>query len=176
MARIIIDFSNTTSFAIVPDGEYKTIPGKIEERVSKMTQEGTGGNPMLVVQWKAVDGEFNGRIVGIENLMLGGSTKSGEPMPLFAIYRVIDALKVPWACLICQTDAENATLETRPFTQRKIDGNIQYFCPEGGHKLGNVTTDWQMWENRQCYTQVGHEMIPNTDRERNRIIGHRPVN
>lgn len=173
--RMTSNLSESSALDIVPDGEYKTVPSKIEERTSKLNDDGTGGNPMIVTTWRAVGGEYNDRVVAIENLMVGGSTKDGRPMPTFKLLNVIESLGAPWSCAICHPDEDNAVLESRPFKKVRAEGSIHNYCPEGNHKIGNITFDYSYWEGRQCITRVGHEKMLNSDRERNFVRSHRPT-
>lgn len=74
-----IDFSNAPSDEAPESGTYPCVITKVEETVSQ-----SSGNPMLVVDFKITDGDYEGRQIR--------SFQSLQPQALFAVKGMLKAL------------------------------------------------------------------------------------
>ena len=170
MARITSDATSTTITTSFPPKTYLSHISAIEQSVSKLTDEGTGGNPMIVLEWTVDDNEQKGRRVGFHRLMLGGKTKEGKPMPIRQLLEVIDGCKIPW------TTTSGGQLIARPFKKVKgANGNIMFVDPDTNSRITTIEYDTDDFMNKQAMVKYGVRKQEGSDRDFNEVVSVAPL-
>lgn len=163
MARITSDATSTTIQTAFEPKAFRSHIAEMEKTTSKMTDEGTGGNPMFLFTWEVDEGPYKGRRVPYHYVMLGGKTKEGKDMPIRQLLEVIDGCKIPWAT------ADDKPLVYRPFKKVKTDnGDIIFVDPDTNERIARVDYDDEMFLNRQALVQYG--VRKSNDREFNEVV------
>jgi hypothetical protein len=170
MARITSSAENTVIMTSFPPKTYKSHLSALESVISKAQEDGTGNNPMLVLEFTVDEGEFKDRQVGYYNVMIGGKTKKGEPMPIRQLLDVIDSCKIPW------TTSKNGPLSARPFKKVKADGgSIVFVDPDTNSRITTIEYDTDDFMNKQCNVKYGVRKQDGTDREFNTVEAVLPL-
>jgi len=172
MARMSVDASTTQITTSMPKGTVaRSTITAVDVVTSAIKADGTGGNPMAVLEWTVSDGPFTGRRVGFHNVMLGGVTKAGNPMPLRELCSLIDAVKAPWA-----TSADKP-LVSRPFKRVKQDnGNILFIDPDTGDQVTNIDMNFpDDFLSKDAKVRFGVRKQLGSDREYNEVSDMMPL-
>lgn len=170
MARITSSAENTVIMTSFPAAKLVSHYSGGEQKVSKTQEDGTGGNPMLVCEFTVDEGEFKGRRVGFYNVMLGGRTSKGDPMPIRQLLELIDALKAGW------TTTPGGQLIARPFKRVKGDGgSIIFVDPDTNTRISTIEYDPDEFMNRQARVSYGIRKQDGSDREFNEVKSVEPL-
>ena len=155
--RVTSDLNGTTILKPVQPGIYT---GKIT--MLEVSQSQTG-NPMMTLTWVLEDTGDCGDTVRFDIVMLGGTTKKGDPMPLFRLCDLLEALQVSWECGDCGANVVGF--------DRESDA---YCCPECG-AVAKVNFDTDDLLLQPCRVKVGLEKKEGTDKEYPKILNYYPL-
>ncbi len=170
MARITSSAENTVIMTSFPPSKIPSHISALESKVSKTNEDGTGGNPMLVLEFTVDEGQFKDRRVGFHNVMVGGKTSKGQPMPIRQLLEVIDACKIPW------TTTPGGQLVSRPFKKVKGDGgSIMFVDPDTNTRISTIEYDTDDFINKRCMVRYGIRKQEGTDRDFNEVQGVEPL-
>jgi len=170
MTRITSSAENTVIMTSFPAQKLISHFSAYESLDSKIQEDGTGGNPMLVCEFTVDEGEFKDRRVGYYNVMIGGKTSKGAPMPIRQLLELIDALKVGW------TTTPGGSLVARPFKKVKGDGgSIMFVNPDDNSRIATIEYDPDDFINKQCRVNYGIRKQQGTDRDFNEVKSVEPL-
>lgn len=170
MARITSSAENTVIMTSFPPSKIPSHISALESVVSKTQDDGTGGNPMLVLEFTVDEGPFKDRKVGFYNVMIGGKTKKGMPMPIRQLLEVIDSCKLPW----CTTPG--GQLVARPFKRVKADdGSIMFVDPDTNSRITTIEYDTDHFINARCKVNYGVKKQEGSDRDFNEVRNVEPL-
>jgi hypothetical protein len=170
MARITSSAENTVIMTSFPESKVVSHFSAYENKMSNANEDGTGNNPMLVCEFTLDEGEFKGRRVGFYNVMLGGKTKKGDPMPIRGLLELIDALKAGW------TVTPGGPLVARPFKRVRGDaGSYMFVDPDTNSRVTTIEYDPDEFINRQCRVAYGIRKQDGSDRTFNEVKSVEPL-
>ena len=180
MSRIKSDASATElTTAFSSDEFFMSHVSGIKLTNSKTNDDGTGNNPMFVVEFEIDEGPYKGRRIGnLERnighiLMIGGKTKEGKDMPIRALLEFIDALKLPW------TATPNGKLVSRPFKRVNQGGSMIFVDPDTNQRIANIEYDpgeapnFSLWVGKRCKVRYGVRKF--NDRDYNEVVALAPL-
>lgn len=156
---------------IIPNNSWQHL--RVSRKPDYVTTKGnpiTGskaGNPMLTLEFEVADGDCAGTKIRGHNIMVGGFTKDGSPMPIRGFREMVDAMAtqgVPWECVGCGQASD------QPFA-RQVNGEM--VCPncQGIHRF---RTDPDQWEGRLVNGLCTTGKFQNSDEPRNELSRVRP--
>ena len=125
------------------------------------------GNPMLTLMFEVDDGEFKEARISNHNLMVGGLTKDGKPMPIRGFREMVSAMAlegVPWTCKGCGQETD------LPF-ERTASG--EHVCPNC-HQICRFSTNPDLWEGRRINGLCTTGKYQGSDEPRNELSRVRP--
>lgn len=106
-----------------------TYPAHIHSAVTEVAAQ--TGNPMIRLHFMIDEGEYSGRILPPgkgRNVMTGGKTKDGRPMPIFDIRNLLESFQIPWECESCHNGLEVRKFHVSDGTDGLEKGQI--VCPD----------------------------------------------
>lgn len=174
MARVSSDLNDAGTFTLIPKGPQNAHVVK----VSDMNKENTGplmsqgGAPMVQLDWEIDEGEYSGRQVKFDTLMLGGNSKEGKPISLGALCSFLHYTGTPWGCLDCGSTEASRLFHLGQDSDKDIGlkkGN--YYCPDCKSPKPRITYDTSNFMGARCKVGVGSRK-GNDDREFNNITGY----
>jgi len=170
MARITSSAENTVIMTAFPESKLISHFSAYEAKVSETQEDGTGGNPMLVCEFIVDEAPYKDRRVGFYNVMIGGKTKKGQPMPIRQLLELIDALGVGW------TTSPGGPLVARPFKKVKADdGSFLFVDPDTNQRIATIEYDPEDFKNKQCRVQYGIRKQQGSDRAFNEVRSVEPL-
>jgi len=165
MARITSSAEGTEIMTAFPPNTYRSHISDMVSQVSKVKDDGSGGNPMMVFEFTVDEGSFKDRRVGYYNVMTGGKTSKGNPMPIRQLLELIDGFKIPWAA------SKDQSLVARPFKKVKAEnGSIVFVDPDTNQRIATVDYDDADFLNKTGMVRYGIRKQDGTDREFNEVI------
>ena len=179
---------NAAVFTLIPDGTANGRVCEVDDKARdssgnviltngeptiKLSQ---GGAPMSIQTWEIYEGEHIGKKIKFDNMMLGGLTKEGKPMPLGQYCAFLHYTGVPWTCIDCGTrysDRHAFLIATKQDKER--NGNLKvgsFYCKNCEAALPKISADTDDFLGARCGISIGHKKQQNSEREFNEVRGY----
>lgn len=173
------ELEDASSGVLIPDsiqnGRVYEIDDKDPNDPTKI-RTSEAGAPMAVLNWEIYEGEFTGRKIRYNTLMLGGQTKAGKPMPLGNYCAFLQYTGVPWTCLRCNhrhTDVGGFTIADKVLKSEHPDLKIgSYYCSKCLNPDPRINADTDDFMGARCGLSIGSEKKEGTDQIFNKIKGY----
>jgi hypothetical protein len=172
------DLNDAGVFQLIPNSTQNGHVIKVELKKTKTQQqmEKDQGTKlpfnMAVVDWEIDEGEFSGRKIRFDNIMLGGTSAEGKPISLGQLCSFLHYTGVPWICRRCNTEHNNkhsfliATKDDSPLKP----GN--YYCPSCKNPNPRIGYDPDTFKEARCGLSIGSKKQDDSDKEFNIIRGY----
>lgn len=170
---------NAGVFVNIPDGIYNARVYEVEDKDPTDPTKGRtskGGAPMAILHWEIIDGEHATKKVKYDNIMLGGMTREGKPMPLGQYCSFLHYTGVPWTCLDCDTrhsDRHSFLIAVKEDKARKSNLKIgSFYCKACEAPLPRISVDTDDFLGARCAISIGSEKQEGTDKVFNKVRGY----
>lgn len=169
MARVGADLTNVKAFENIPDGIQT-----IRLHVCKPTISRETKNPMIENTWKVEGGEYDGREIRYDNVVLSGKSKEGNPIVPFTLVSLLEALEAPWRCGNCGVEGARDFLRGKgPEDDGLVKGQI--YCPDCSQPV-NIEFDTDDLEGKRCLGDIDHRKAKGSDKEYNFVKKYGKLN
>jgi len=172
--RIKADFSDTVEQQAIPKDVYHAIIQKVETNLDDqgnvIFREGKTKNPMMTLTCQIDEGEYANTSpptkIGNINVMLGGTTQKGAPMPLFMLANLVESTRCKASCGSCSADLTGKLMYRGTGKDGYEAGH--YYCPECKAKaIFEFDSDDLL--GLPCRIAVDVEKAQGSDRDRNTV-------
>jgi hypothetical protein len=162
------ELNDAGTFALIPNSTQNAHVYENEYKQSK------GGAPMSVLGWLIEEGEFAGRKIRFDNIMLGGLSKDGKPLSLGQLCSFLHYTGTIWSCGHCSHESteKHGFLIVKKETQEEGLKIGNYYCPECKNPKPRIKFDTDTFMGARCGISIGSQKQEGTDREFNIVRGY----
>lgn len=158
-------------FQLVPNGIYNA------HVVANVLKSSKAGAPMVVLDWmlEQDQGDFAGRKIRFDNVMLGGLSKDKKPLSLGQLCSFLHYTGVPWKCKACGTEYSEPKAFFVPNKQEAEEHGLKvgnYYCRECKNPKPAIIYDTDHFLGARCGIRVGSSKQEGTDKEFNNVISY----
>ena len=177
MARLSSDLQDAGIQSTIPNGVYNAHVCEVRDMdkndVSKPLLSQAGA-PMVQNDWEIDEGDYAGRKIKFDTIMLGGMSKDGKPISLGNLCNFLHRTGVPWKCLDCNNPEIGRKFYIAEGNDEDKAAGLKkgnFYCPDCKSLKPRITYDTAQFLGARCGIGVGTK--PNTDgREFNIIKGY----
>jgi hypothetical protein len=181
MARLTSELQDAGVATTIPNGIYNAHVCEVRDTdrndVNKILTSQAGA-PMVQLDWEVEEGDYTGRKIKFDTIMLGGMSKEGKPIQLSNLCNFLHRTGVPWTC----EDCHNPEIGRRFYIAEGSEDDKahglkkgNFYCPDcksvGTGDGPRITYETKTFMGARCGIGVGTK--PGTDgREFNIIKGY----
>jgi len=180
MARLTSTLQDAGVATTIPNAIYTAhVCELFDEDKNDITKGLTSqaGAPMVQMHWEVDEGDYTGRKIKYDTIMLGGLSREGKPIQLSNLCNFLHRTGVPWSCLDC----ENPEIGRRFYIAEGNEDDKSkglkkgnFYCPDcktAGPNSPRITYETKTFLGARCRIGVGSK--PGTDgREFNIVKGY----
>jgi hypothetical protein len=173
MPELDSDLEGAGIFQLIPNsvqnGHVVAVDDVDEQGNFKLTKAGA---PRVNLDWEIDEGEFAGRKIRFDMIILGGKSAKGDAISLSRLCSFLHFTGVPWTCKKCGTKhtekksfliAKKEDKETSGLTP----GN--YYCPSCKDPKPAIKYDTSDFMSARCGLSIGSKKQDGSDKEFNEI-------
>lgn len=181
MARLTSDIEGASVASTIPQGPYSAhVCNVMDTDKNDVTKPLTSraGAPMVQLDWEIDEGDYAGRKIKFDTIMLGGNSAEGKPIGLGNLCNFLHRTGVPWHCRDCGSEADetarrfyiaDGTEDDKSKGLKK--GN--FYCPDCKSAVPRIGYDTANFNGARCKIGVGTKT--NEGREFNIVKGYADI-
>jgi len=177
--RVTSDLQDAGEFQNIPDktlcnGHTIEVNDTDPNDVGK--QRTTKANaPCVDLTWEVDEGEYAGKKVKFDMIILGGKSKEGKPISLARLCSFLNHTGVPWECADCNNGEKARKFYVATGDSDDVERGLKkgnYYCPDCKAPTPRVEYDTANFMGARCGLGIGIRKEENGDREFNTIKGY----
>lgn len=179
--RLSSDLEGASTVSTIPIGPYKAHTIEVRDTDPSDVQKGLtsrAGAPMVQLDWEVDEGDYSGKRVKYDTIMLGGKSAEGKPIGLGNLCNFLHRTGTPWYCRDCETESQERGHRfyigegSEDDKTRGLKRGF-FYCPECKNPVPRIGYDTSNFLGARCTIGVG--VKTNEGREFNIIKGYSDV-
>lgn len=145
------ELNDAAVFTLIPNGPQNAHVTDVTVKNSR------AGAPMAQLDWQVDEGEYVGRKIRFDTIMLGGMSKDQKPISLSQLCQFLHHTGVPWTCKSCGAEHKGPHSFLIATAEHKDEGlkNGGYYCPSCKNPKPRIAYDTDNFKGARCGVRIG---------------------